>query len=660
MRKNKTIAFVVAATIAFSNINGAFAQNVTLNIENLTEYSVEYDVDNEMAKPFMKTTNGKVEMINGKTYLELGFNKTGSSAIKEIKFLVNDVEVEFETINENEELSYKFEISNLETDKINVVASLNPFAQVVVNANYNVVLNLDTLKDKDGNKVNLKEEEEVTNNVHNLADGNYNIAYDVDNKTAKPFMNIEDGKIEIINGKMYLVVGFNKTGSSAIKDIKFLVNDVEVEFETINENEELSYKFEISNLATDKINVVASLNPFAQIVVNADYNITLNLDTLKDSNGNKIDLGINSDKEIDEEVKDEVVEDEIIKDEVIEDTVTSGNNQTTTKYENGETYKINNIVVTDSKVGYQAARQSLNTTSYVEVKNNKTYVTLGFGQTDLMKNIRVLVNGKNVSYTTLNKTNDTMDIKFEVASIDSTITIKTYIEAIEQDISFGVKFDKSSSVKISESSMKTLGTKVTNSVIEDLNSEETSQEEQINEEEINDDLDNDYEKRYSIQNEVLSDSKVGKTMARKYLYETSYIDEDKDGQKYLTITLSGTKVMDNFDVLVNEEDVEFEVITHSENVKSFRFKIDDINDDIRFFMFVKPASKNIDFQIKLLEDTLELLEEKEASIETLVEAISTEESSKSKFNMPLILSAVVALFLGIFTFKKLRRNRMEE
>jgi hypothetical protein len=77
-------------------------------------------------------------------------------------------------------------------------------------------------------------------------------------------------------------------------------------------------------------------------------------------------------------------------------------------------------------------------------------------------------------------------------------------------------------------------------------------------------------------------------------------------------------------------------------------------------MFVKPASKNIDFQIKLLEDTLELLEEKEASIETLVEAISTEESSKSKFNMPLILSAVVALFLGIFTFKKLRRSRMEE
>jgi hypothetical protein len=208
--------------------------------------------------------------------------------------------------------------------------------------------------------------------------------------------------------------------------------------------------------------------------------------------------------------------------------------------------------------------------------------------------------------------------------------------------------------------MKTLGTKVTNSVIEDLNSEETSEEEQINEEEINDDLDNDYEKRYSIQNEVLSDSKIGKTMARKYLYETSYIDEDKDGQKYLTITLSGTKVMDNFDVLVNEENVEFEVITHSENVKSFRFKIDDINDDIRFFMFVKPASKNIDFQIKLLEDTLELLEEKEASIETLVEAISTEESSKSKFNMPLILSAVVALFLGIFTFKKLRRNRMEE
>lgn len=285
-----------------------------------------------------------------------------------------------------------------------------------------------------------------------------------------------------------------------------------------------------------------------------------------------------------------------------------------------------NTVITDSKIGYEAARQSLNATNYMEVKASKMYITLGFGQTDLMKNIRVIVNDKSVSYTTLNKnaSKNTMDIKFEVPNLKSNVVIKSYIPAIEQDISFGIGFIEDSVVKISEGSVSIpLGTQVSNSSLAGMTAslqEDTDNDNQESntDKDINNNLNDKYIKRYSIENDVIHNSAIGKKMARKYLYKISYIDEDDSNQKYLTITFSGTSVMDNFKIKVNNQDVEFEIVDHADGVKSFRFKIDAIDDDIQFLMYIKPVKMNINFKIKLLEETMKLVDEKEVAPESIV------------------------------------------
>lgn len=269
-----------------------------------------------------------------------------------------------------------------------------------------------------------------------------------------------------------------------------------------------------------------------------------------------------------------------------------------------------------------------------------------------MQNIRVVVNGKNVSYATLNKNSskNTMDIKFEVPNLKSNVTIKSYIPAIEQDISFGVEFIESSVVKISEETVSVpLGTQVSNSSLSNMadnlkNHTENDNQEQQTDKDINSSLDDKYVKRYSIENEVIHDSDIGKKMARKYLYKISYIDEDDSNQKHLTITFSGTSVMDNFKINVNGQAVEFETIDHSDGVKSFRFKINDFSDDIQFFMYVKPVKMNIDFKIELLEETMKLLDEKEIATQSILNDSNVEKVDV--FKVALITSIMTTIMLS--------------
>ena len=95
-----------------------------------------------------------------------------------------------------------------------------------------------------------------------------------------------------------------------------------------------------------------------------------------------------------------------------------------------------------------------------------------------------------------------------------------------------------------------------------------------------------YFKRYTVNNEVVSDSAMGRTMARKYLNETSIVEEI-DGKLYATVTFSGSNSMENFKFEVNGQEVSHSVILNdTENeLISLRFPINDINDEIKAYIY---------------------------------------------------------------------------
>ncbi|MEG1311505.1 MAG: NEAT domain-containing protein, partial [Romboutsia sp.] len=429
------------------------------------------------------------------------------------------------------------------------------------------------------NKDNVINDTSKNNNINlseiTLVDGKYTVENDAlyankdKESIARKYLN-KISNIEVENGKIEVIFSFLE--KDVIQNIKFKVNDKELSVEKVREEgKTIDYKI-ILNSLEDIVMVNADIKvPIVPNAMNVDFRIALKIDTLISEDTDVKPENPSIKPEEDNNQGDNIPEnkpeidnpnDNIQKPENNnqENEDSNLNNSNVSGYKNG-TYKLNNKVITDSKIGYQAARQSLSATNYMEVKDGKVYITLGFNQTNLMENIRVLVNGKNIKYSVVSKNTSkkTMDIKFEVLNLKANVSIKAYILAIEQDISFGVEFVESSVIAISQNAAsKPLATEVTSGgiseTISNLSTDDDNESQYYKEaKSVGNELRGEYVKRYSIQNEVIHDSSIGKKMARKYLYETSYIDEDANGQKYLTITFSGTKVMDKFKILVNDE-----------------------------------------------------------------------------------------------------------
>ena len=124
-----------------------------------------------------------------------------------------------------------------------------------------------------------------------------------------------------------------------------------------------------------------------------------------------------------------------------------------------------------------------------------------------------------------------------------------------------------------------------------------------------------YFKKYTIENEVVSDSAVGKMMVKKYLNSTSTLEEI-DGKYYLTLTFVGTSAMDNIKIMVNGKEVEYSMKNISDEDKgtsTFKFEIGSVNDEIKMSMLIVPINKTIEFGVSLLEDTMTLVEEGEVA-----------------------------------------------
>ncbi len=289
----------------------------------------------------------------------------------------------------------------------------------------------------------------------------------------------------------------------------------------------------------------------------------------------------------------------------------SSNNETTEE-QGTKVYTGKNNVTHDSETGLSMARKALEDTLKVEEINGNKYVTLTFtsmGST-MMNNHTVYVNGEKVDATKTTN-GDIVSLRFAIGSLEDSIKVSAYVTMMGSNVEFGVD--------ILEDTLTLITDETTNngSTTEDTNSgnttgtvtEETNESIATTEEETKVTKG----KLYSIQNSVTHESETGREMARKYLNSTSKVEEI-DGKYYVTLTFTGAEFMQNHEIYVNGKKVTVTKST-SGDTTNIRFAVSSLSDSIKVKTYVVPMSREVEFGVTLLEDTLTFI--KEYTVETL-------------------------------------------
>ena len=571
------------------------------------------DVDKESAARNYISKESLIEITEEKITAHLEF--TNKKIMENTKITVNGEEVEYVLTDVSDTNSnLKFELNSLE-DKIEVSTTINlGFTKMSVSFRVKFdITDIPVISDEGSGDNNSSYPEEKPEEVKPIvpeqkpegdnkedeeavADGKYtiendalHISKDEESMARKYLETISD--VEYKNNKIYLILKF--TGKSMMANHVIEVNGDKVNFEVVDEtNDNFYVKFEISSLSD---NITVSTKVLG--TMNVEFRVKLKSDTLKiynkedevqkpdnNNNSNNVNTGVNQDK---------------------------GETQipTISENKNSSLYKIKNEIITDSAIGYTAARSAVNSTSYVEDINGEKYVTVGLSQLDVMSNIRVSVNGANINYEVVRRSGNTMEIKFKIPTIGANIKFTAFINVTGMDISFGLDLLESTMEVISKSEANLpLATKTTSTILK------TSEDKEISEEssgELAEDIEvGEYFKKYTIENDIISDSAIGKAMTRKYLDKLCILEEI-DGKLYLTLKFSGTNSMRNIKVTVNGEEVKYSIVAHDEanEMKAFRFSINNINDEIRIYMNIKAVNMDVDFGVDLLEETKTLVEE---------------------------------------------------
>lgn len=628
MKRNIVLLIIATTIITGVMLTTANAETVnSINILKEENLNIKYktgnyivkneilkeDVDKESAARNYMSKESLIEITEEKITANLEF--TNKKIMENTKIKVNGEEVEYVLTDVSDTNSnLKFELNSLE-DKIEVSTTINlGFTKMSVSFRVKFdITDIPVISDEGSGDNNSSYPEEKPEEVKPIvpeqkpegdnkedeeavADGKYtiendalHISKDEESMARKYLETISD--VEYKNNKIYLILKF--TGKSMMANHVIEVNGDKVNFEVVDEtNDNFYVKFEISSLSD---NITVSTKVLG--TMNVEFRVKLKSDTLKiynkedevqkpdnNNNSNNVNTGVNQDK---------------------------GETQipTISENKNSSLYKIKNEIITDSAIGYTAARSAVNSTSYVEDINGEKYVTVGLSQLDVMSNIRVSVNGANINYEVVRRSGNTMEIKFKIPTIGANIKFTAFINATGMDISFGLGLLESTMEVISKSEANLpLATETTSTILK------TSEDKEISEEssgELAEDIEvGEYFKKYTIENDIISDSAIGKAMTRKYLDKLCILEEI-DGKLYLTLKFSGTNSMRNIKVTVNGEEVKYSIVAHDEanEMKAFRFSINDINDEIRIYMNIRAVNMDVDFGVDLLEETKTLIEE---------------------------------------------------
>lgn len=614
--KNTAIALAIISVFGntLSTVSAAEIMKSSTAIEQYVEGT--YDIsaklikdnsdEDSMANGYLKET--KIEISKNKMYMVMTFEN--GKLLKELKPSVNGKEVEGKiTTSSDDKKTVKFEIGSL-TDKIELNVLINPFGNFKVEAACRVKVEkaqiptkpeekddattspTPSVPDKEENDKNDKEE--VVGKEEALKT---TLKHATEDKDSSAQRYLKSSKLRTVDGKKYIVMTF--TNGNMFTAMKGIVNDKEVEtkFDFDKDSDTVTVEFEISSL-NDKVSLSFSYNtPIGAMTHSARVESSLASEDKKDD----VVVPPTTDKE------DEVVppsnDKEDKEDEVKPPSNNNNNNSESNTNKNGF-YQVKNIVKCDNAVGYQMVRNLLSETTNMEVKGGKTYITLRLSSYSLMGDINVKVNNKTVKFTKNVIDNDTVELTVEVPNLDAQITMGMFVKAMNQTVSFGVAFDKTSVKFISSNEEPTIPDSNNGSSNNgNLNTGGNNNSNSGNSNETITENTTVKGKLYTVKNEVLSDNATGKSMARKYLNSTTKIEE-VDGKMYATLTFTGVDLMNNHKIYVNGSLVNHTITSKTSSSVSIRFAIQDVNADIKVQVHVVPMNSTVTFGVKLLKDTL--------------------------------------------------------
>ena len=471
------------------------------------------------------------------------------------------------------------------------------------------------------------------------------LKHDTEDKDSSANSYLKESYLKIENGKRYMVLVLSS--GKMMKSVVPSINGESVEYTNDLDGDIRTISFEIKSLQDD-IRINFQINPFGNFVVNANCRVKSEIvtgSTDKEDKEDKEDKDDtvtgptqkpetpdNSDKE-DKEDKDDNTSDKEDKEdkEDKDDTVTGPTQKPETPdndnkednkeedkedssnstYKNGY-YQVKNIVILDNEVGYSMVRGLLNETSNLEIRDGKYYLTFEMGQSSLMKDIVIKANSKELKYTKKNVGNDTIRITVEIPSLSSKLNISTYVTMMGKNVDFDLKLNQSTLKFVSSNEEAQLPGNNNNAGNNNGSNDSNNDSNTGNDNNAGGNITETVKgKLYTIKNEVIHENQTGKEMARKYLNSTSKIEEI-NGELYLTLTFTGTDLMNNHKFYVNGKSVSYTSST-SGNSKSYRFKINSLNDDIKVSAFIVPMSRNVEFGVKLLKDTYTFVKDFDAS-----------------------------------------------
>ena len=582
--KNTAIALAIISVFGntLSTVSAAEIMKSSTAIEQYVEGT--YDIsaklikdnsdEDSMANGYLKET--KIEISKNKMYMVMTFEN--GKLLKELKPSVNGKEVEGKiTTSSDDKKTVKFEIGSL-TDKIELNVLINPFGNFKVEAACRVKVEKAQIPTKpeekddavtsptpsvpDKGDSDKNDKEEVTGKEETL---NTTLKHATEDKDSSAQKFLKSSKLKTVDGKKYMVMTF--TNGNMFTAMKGIVNDKEVEtkFNFDKESDTVTVEFEISSLK-DKVSLSFSYNtPMGAMTHSARVE-----SSLASSEDKKEDVVVPPTTDKEDKKEDVVVPPTTDKEDKNDEVKPPANNNNAgTNNGSGSNtnkngfYQLKNTVKCDNAVGYQMVRITKNVID-----------------------------------------NDTVELTVEVPNLDAQITMGMFVKAMNQTVSFGVAFDKTSVKFISSNEEPTIPDSNNGSSNNgNLNTGGNNNSNSGNSNETITENTTVKGKLYTVKNEVLSDNATGKSMARKYLNSTTKIEE-VDGKMYATLTFTGVDLMNNHKIYVNGSLVNHTITSKTSSSVSIRFAIQDVNADIKVQVHVVPMNSTVTFGVKLLKDTL--------------------------------------------------------
>ena len=629
-------AVMITTTVMGSNVQAVWAtertdvidvqsfsekkfQTGTYIVKNSTEYIGDStsSTGTSMARKALKEDT-VITVSEDKTTMTLKFADDMYKMMKNIKATLDGVNLN--SVNNEEDKSITFEVPSAEA-KVRIDMTITIMGKEVsflVTNDISTIPTIDNSSDKD----------EDQNQGNKLADGKYIIA----NKTLKSGGDSQSGIrnyidansiVTVKDGKVTVTMKYNKDGLETVKSTNSITIDGnEVAF-VKNEDESISFNVDsIDKLYTRvKINLTYFNEGLPEAVFPGKLH-TVDVDLLHEGelseykeNDSSTDSGNNGEtnKPGNENNSGNAGnEDSNNGGSNTNDSNNNGSNSGTTEVQGTKVYVGKNTVTHENETGLNMARKTLSEDVKVEEVNGKTYVTLTFtsmGST-MMSNHKIYVNGNEVN-TTKTVNNEIVSLKFEVGSLKDSIKASAYVSMMGNNVEFGVNILEDTLKLVTDGSANIGGTISDSATSGNTNNNTSSGASNSNTN--NEEIKITKGKLYSIQNSVTHENETGRSMARKYLNSTSKVEE-VDGKYYVTLTFTGAAFMQNHEVYVNGKKVNVTKST-SGDTTNVRFVLSSLSDSIKVKTFVIPMSRDVEFGVTLLEDTLTFI--KEYTVETL-------------------------------------------